>query len=426
MPKPTSALPSTTRAAVIGAGPAGLMAAEVLAQAGVQVAVFDSMPSVARKFLLAGVGGMNITHAEDYDTFVTRYGAAANALRPSLDAFMPQQLRHWIEGLGIDTFVGTSGRVFPTDMKAAPLLRAWLHRLRTQGVIFRSRSRWAGWVDDNPALGWRFHTEAGEQIEHFDTVVLALGGASWPRLGSGGSWCAALAGAGVAVAPLRPSNCGFEIPWSDYLRQRFAGTPLKNVGLHLTDNAGGEQSRKGELVITAYGIEGSLVYALSGPIRDSLEAPTARLTLDWLPLRSAAWITTKLRNVRAGTSFTDQLRKGLGLPGIASALLQECCPDLDRRNPEAISAALKAMPLAVTATRPVAEAISSAGGVAFTAVDSQLMLNALPGVFVAGEMLDWEAPTGGYLLTACFATGRQAGAGALAWLARSGPARQPD
>lgn len=425
MPNPCSAISSPVRAAVIGAGPAGLMAAEVLAETGVQVEVFDGMPSVARKFLLAGVGGMNITHAEDYDTFMTRYGSAAPYLRPALDAFPPQRLRQWIEELGIDTFVGSSGRVFPTDMKAAPLLRAWLHRLRSQGVIFHPRHRWVGWIGDNPALGWRFHTEAGEQIEQFDTVILALGGGSWPRLGSDGSWCERLSCAGVTIAPLRPSNCGFDLNWSPYLRQRFAGTPLKNIGLRLQDSAGNEQYRKGELVITDDGIEGSLVYAVSGPLRESLGMPAAHLTLDWLPHRSAEWVTAKLRSVRPGTSFTDQLRKALGLPAIANVLLQDCCPALDRRDAEAVSRALKAMPLAVTGTRPIEEAISSAGGVTFAAVDPQLMLTALPGVFVAGEMLDWEAPTGGYLLSACFATGRLAGAGALAWLTQLQSQVQP-
>lgn len=418
MPIQGSTLTSCARVAVIGAGPAGLMAAEVLTGAGVRVEVFDSMASVARKFLLAGVGGMNITHAEDYDTFVTRYGDAAHSLRPSLDQFPPQRLRQWIEELGIDTFVGTSGRVFPTDMKAAPLLRAWLHRLRRQGVVFHARTRWIGWVENNPALGWRFQSDDGERMEQFDSVVLALGGGSWPRLGSDGSWAELLATAAVAVTPLRPSNCGFEIRWSDYVRERLAGTPLKNVGLRLQYGTGDhEKYHKGELVITNYGLEGSLVYALSGPIRDSLDLEDTKLTLDWLPHRSNDWITAKLQKVRPGTSFTDQLRKGLGLTASASALLQECCPELDRRNAQAVSRALKAMPLNVRATRPLAEAISSAGGVSFAAVNAQLMLTALPGVFVAGEMLDWEAPTGGYLLTACFATGRQAGIGALTWLA---------
>ncbi len=402
--------------AVIGAGPAGLMAAEVLATAGRRVEVFDAMPSVARKFLLAGVGGMNITHAEDYDTFVTRYGTGRADLQSILDDFPPEQLRAWIHGLGIDTFVGTSGRVFPREMKAAPLLRAWLHRLRSRGVIFHPRHRWTGWPDHNPALGWRFSSPTSEQSRRFDAVVLALGGASWPRLGSDGSWVSLLAGQGVAVRPLRPSNCGFRLHWSDHLRERFAGTPLKNVALSLTIPSEDPIRRKGELVVTDYGIEGSLVYALSGPLRDHLDRPGTALTLDWLPERSPEWIRDRLASARKGTSFANLLRKQLRLPAVASALLRDCCPALDRSDPTAISAALKAMPLAVEGPRPIAEAISSAGGIAFDAVDEGLMLRALPGVFAAGEMLDWEAPTGGYLLTACLATGYRAGTAAHRWL----------
>lgn len=442
MPQTESPTPSKQpTAAIIGAGPAGLMAAEMLAEAGVRVQVFDAMPSVARKFLLAGVGGMNITHAEDYDTFVTRYGKAQAALQPMLDDFPPEQLREWIHDLGIDTFVGTSGRVFPREMKAAPLLRAWLHRLRGQGVTFHPRTRWTGWVDGCPERGWRLQSPKGERGERFDAVVLALGGASWPRLGSDGSWCDVLRAAGVNVTSLQPSNCGFDIPWSDHVRERFAGTALKNVALRLRDAQGRDEYRKGELVVTGYGIEGTLVYALSAPLRDQLQAREAEsstsalnatllnspalntplldapvLTLDWLPDRSAAWIEERLGGARPGMSFANLLRKNLRLPPIASTLLRECCPDLDRGDPAAVSRALKAMPLDVRAPRPIEEAISSAGGVGFDAVNGDLMLTALPGVFVAGEMLDWEAPTGGYLLSACFATGRRAGTGAVNWL----------
>ncbi|MFA5548836.1 MAG: TIGR03862 family flavoprotein [Porticoccaceae bacterium] len=397
------------------------MAAEAIAGQGLAVRIYDAMPSVARKFLLAGVGGMNITHGEDYATFLTRYGAAENALRPALDGLPPAQLRAWIHGLGIDTFVGSSGRVFPTDMKAAPLLRAWLHRLRGLGVLFHPRHRWLGWVDDDPARGWRFATPAGERVEAFDAVVLALGGASWPRLGSDGAWCQVLVGASVPVAPLAPSNCGFELPWSAHLRERFAGTPVKHAALSLIDRHGRPWRRKGEFVVSAYGIEGSLVYALSAPLRDLLAtgAP-ATLWLDWLPDTGPREIAERLRQPRGGMSFANLLRKRLRLPPIAGALLRECCPTLDQGDADAVAAALKATPLMPRAPRPIAEAISSAGGVRFDGVDGDLMLSALPGVFIAGEMLDWEAPTGGYLLSACFATGKRAGEGLVRWLAASG------
>ena len=410
--------------AVIGGGPAGLMAAEQLANAGHRVEVFDAMPSVARKFLLAGIGGMNITHSEDYTRFVKRYGDACQPLRPILDQLPPEHLRQWIHDLGIDTFVGTSGRVFPTDMKAAPLLRAWLHRLRQQQVVFHPRHRWLGW--DQPVSGdashveWRFGTPDGEICRRFDAVVLALGGASWARLGSDGHWVPWLEQAGVDVAPLVPSNCGFEISWSDFLKERFAGTPVKHVALSLTDVNGQTWSKVGEFVISAYGIEGSLVYALSAPLRDLLYRQDAkyppRLLLDWLPNSSHAQVLAKLQQPRKGLSFANVLRKKLNLPAITGSLLRECCPQLDHQDAVAVAHALKAMPLQPQATRAIDEAISSAGGVCFDAVNEELMLNRLPGVFVAGEMIDWEAPTGGYLLTACFATGKRAGAGAHQWL----------
>lgn len=407
------------------------MAAEVMAKAGLRVQVYDAMPSVARKFLLAGVGGMNITHAEDYDTFVSRYGKAQQALRTALDGLPPHQLREWIRDLGIDTFVGSSRRVFPADMKAAPLLRAWLQRLRGLGVAFHPRYRWLGWPHDDPAKGWRFDTPGGEQICHFGAVVLALGGGSWPKLGSNGEWCDVLRKAGVLVTELQPSNCGFELPWSDYIRTHFAGTPVKHVALSLIDGKGQEWYRKGEFVISEYGIEGSLVYTLSAPLRELLTAASAvvepdealtrsvrppLLWLDWLPGMNAEEVEVRLQRPRKGMSFASLLRKKLHLPAAASALLRECCPAVVKADARAVARVLKAMPLTPTAPRPIAEAISSAGGVCFDAVDNHLMLKVLPSVFVAGEMLDWEAPTGGYLLTACFATGKRAGEGATRFL----------
>ncbi len=417
---------ASSRVAVIGAGPAGLMAAERMSLQGLAVNVYDAMPSVARKFLLAGVGGMNITHAEDYADFVSRYGSASHWLQPILDDFPPDNLRSWIHDLGIETFVGTSNRVFPKDMKAAPLLRAWLHRLRSQGVSIHPRHHWQGWQMENGKHDWCFSTPDGEKHEQFDAVVLALGGASWPRLGSDGQWCNLLTQQGVDVAPLLPSNCGFELPWSNFIRERFAGTPLKNIALSLTDISGQQWMRKGEFIVSQYGIEGSLVYALSAPLRDLMLSnqsdkhpnQPARLWLDWLPQNSHEQIISKLQQPRKGMSFANVLRKKLNLPTITNALLKECCPELDLHDHQVVASILKAMPLPCpTATRPIAEAISSAGGVTQNAINEDLMLNALPGVFVAGEMLDWEAPTGGYLLTACFASGKRAGDGVCNWLA---------
>ncbi|WP_430462618.1 NAD(P)/FAD-dependent oxidoreductase [Thalassolituus sp. LLYu03] len=399
-------------AAIIGAGPAGLMAAERLASQGIRVDVYDAMPSVARKFLLAGIGGMNITHSEDYDTFVSRYREAAAPLRPMLDDFGPQALRDWIHELGIETFVGTSGRVFPKDMKAAPLLRAWLQRLRQQGVTFHPRHRWTGLNPTGNGLEWQFTHPDGTTSIRPDAVVLALGGASWPKLGSDGRWSPLLEQQGVSFEAFKATNCGFEIPWSDFMRERFAGTPVKHVHLSMTTLSGGTESKTGEFIVSDYGIEGSLVYALSAPLREVMlnNPAAARLTLDWLPHTGVEQVVAKLAQPRKGMSFSNVLRKKLNLPAITNALLKECCPELDLNDHKAVAQALKAMRLpAVTATRPLDEVISCAGGVCFDAVNNDLMLSAMPGVFVAGEMLDWEAPTGGYLLTACFATGRWAG-----------------
>ncbi|MDP2227276.1 MAG: TIGR03862 family flavoprotein [Moraxellaceae bacterium] len=402
------------RVAIVGGGPAGLMAAETLAAAGIAADVFDAMPSVGRKFLLAGIGGLNITHAEPFEPFMARYREREPVLRPLLAAFGADALREWVHGLGITTFVGSSQRVFPAEMKAAPLLRAWLHRLREHGVRFHTRHRFEGWGEEG-AL--RFHTPAGVQDYAADAVVLAMGGASWGRLGSDGAWAPWLAGQGVDVAPLRPANCGFEVAgWSPFLVERFAGAPLKPVRLSFTDAQGHVQTREGEAVLTAQGIEGSLVYALSAPLRDTLLAQGAvHVVLDLAPGRTEAALAAALALPRQKVSLASHLRKRAGIDGVKTALLHECAPDA-LAAPETLARAIKHLPVTLVATRPLDEAISSAGGVRFEALDAGLMVQALPGVFCAGEMLDWEAPTGGYLLTACFASGRAAGQGAVAWL----------
>lgn len=400
--------------AVIGGGPAGLMAAEVLASGGVQVDLYDSMPSVGRKFLLAGKGGMNLTHAEPAPAFQARYGARREQIVPLLDAFGPDALRAWALELGIDTFVGSSGRVFPTDMKAAPLLRAWLHRLRESGVRFQMRHRWLGWCEDG-AL--RFAAPAGEVIVPADAVLLALGGGSWARLGSDGAWLPLLEQRGVAMAPLRPANCGFERRWSEHFRSRFAGQPLKSVSLSFTDAAGRSSSKAGELLVTEHGVEGSLIYALSAPLRDQIAASgSALLQIDLLPDFTAQRVFDEVSRPRGSRSLSSHLQSRLGLKGVKAGLLRELAAAEDFADPARLAAVIKALPLRLDATRPLDEAISSAGGVPFEALDRHLMIKALPGVFCAGEMLDWEAPTGGYLLTACFASGRAAGLSALEWL----------
>lgn len=402
-------------AAVIGGGPAGLMAAETLIAGGVQVDVYDAMPSVGRKFLLAGKGGLNITHAEPAGRFLARYGSRQAQLAPLLQSFGARQLRDWVHGLGIETFIGTSQRVFPKEMKAAPLLRAWLHRLRAAGARIHVRHRWTGWTDDG---GLRFATPAGEQCVHADCTVLALGGGSWARLGSDGAWVPLLAARGVPVAPLLPSNCGFDVTWSAHLRERFAGQPVKAVAATLTDAQGVTHRRQGEFVITDYGVEGSLIYALSAPLRDTIAAQgSVTLQLDLAPDKDLTRVTAEVAHPRGSRSLSSHLQGRLGIKGVKAGLLREALSAEEMRDPQRLAATIKALPLRLTATRPLDEAISSAGGVPFESLNEHLMLQALPGVFCAGEMLDWEAPTGGYLLTACFASGRTAGLGALAWLA---------
>jgi uncharacterized flavoprotein (TIGR03862 family) len=396
-------------AAVVGGGPAGLMAAEMLAAAGHRVELFDAMPSVGRKFLLAGKGGLNLTHSEVFEPFVARYAERAAALQQLLQNFGADQLRDWAAGLGISTFVGSSGRVFPSEMKAAPLLRAWLHRLRAQGVRFHMRHRWLGFDGD----GLRFANPTGELLVQPAATVLALGGASWPRLGSDGAWVPTLLAQGVEVAPLQPSNCGFDVGWSEHFAQRFAGQPLKGVAITV-----GAWRQAGEFVITAGGVEGSLVYAASARLRDALSrGEDAVFHLDLLPARSLEWVARELAHPRGPRSLATHLKTRLKLEGVKAGLLWELVPKDAQADPARFAALIKALPVRVKAPRPIAEAISSAGGVRFEALNAQLMLQARPGVFVAGEMLDWEAPTGGYLLTACYATGRAAGLGAAAWLA---------
>ncbi|MFC5547196.1 TIGR03862 family flavoprotein [Massilia aerilata] len=408
---------SDRRAIVVGGGPAGLMAAEVLSAGGAQVDLYDAMPSVGRKFLLAGKGGMNITHSEELDAFAGRYGKRRAEVEAWLARFTPQQVREWIHGLGVDTFVGSSGRVFPTDMKAAPLLRAWLHRLRESGVRFHMRHRWLGWRDG--AL--LFSTPEGERRESAEAVVLALGGASWARLGSDGAWVPLLAERGVEVAPLLPMNCGFDAAWSEHFSSRHAGSPLTTAGLAVEDLDGRRIWRKGQFVVTATGIEGSLVYALSAQIRDRiLHDGEATVWIDLLPDHDAQRVLDEVQRPRGARSMSSHLQSRLGIKGVKSGLLHEALGKEDYADPVKLAHAVKALPVRLLRPRPIDEAISSGGGVKFASVaDGAGMLRVLPGVFVAGEMVDWEAPTGGYLLTACFGSGRAAGQGALEWLSKA-------
>ncbi|MBU7575625.1 MAG: TIGR03862 family flavoprotein [Hydrogenophaga sp.] len=407
--------------AVIGGGPAGLMAAEVMGRAGLNVHLFDAMPSVGRKFLLAGKGGMNLTHAEALPAFVGRYGAQAGRLRPLLETFGPQAVRDWATGLGISTFVGSSQRVFPTDMKAAPLLRAWLHRLRHPEaggtpVGFHMRHRWTGWdgtalVFDTPQEPLRVQSRA---------TVLALGGASWARLGSDGAWVPRLQAEGVDVAPLQPSNCGFDVAggWSPFFLERFAGQPFKSVAVRFTDSLANGFQRKGEFVATATGVEGSLIYAMSGQLRDQIAREgRATFELDLLPDRTAEQVLAQVAHPRGSRSLSSHLKSRLGLEGIKMAIVNELLSKDAMHEPARLATALKTLPITLVATRPIDEAISSAGGVRWEGLDDGLMVRSRPGLFCAGEMLDWEAPTGGYLLTACLASGVAAGEGVRHWLA---------
>jgi uncharacterized flavoprotein (TIGR03862 family) len=418
--------------AVIGAGPAGLMAAEVLSAAGVSVHVFDAMPSVGRKFLLAGIGGLNLTHAEPFDVFTTRFGERAAACANWLQGFDKEAIRDWAKGLGIGTFIGSSQRIFPTDMKAAPLLRAWLHRLRhpAQGeaVRFHMRHRWSGHItrsETSVTSTWQlqFDTPHGPQSVQTNAVLLALGGGSWAHLGSDGAWQPWLRALQVDVAPLVPANCGFDVSvgsrkgWSEHLRTKFAGTPLKSVVLSCTDAQGHTFSRKGEMVITEHGIEGSLVYAASALLRDEIaRTGQAQLTLNLRPEFAAEHVQAEVLHPRGSRSLSSHLKSRLNLQAVHLALLHEVLTKDALNDPVQLAHAIEHLPLTAIATRPLDEAISSAGGVKLEALDGALMALHAPGVFVAGEMLDWEAPTGGYLLSACLASGRHAAKGALAYL----------
>lgn len=393
--------------AIIGGGPAGLMAAEVLGEAGMTVTVYEAMPTVGRKFLLAGKSGLNITHAEDYGRFRLRFGPASARLRKALDAFTPDDVRAWAAGLGSETFAGSSNRVFPRAMKASPLLRSWLRYLEQLGIEIRTRHRWTGFAGE----GLCIEGPEGAVTIRPDATVLALGGASWPRLGSDGAWTDWLSAKGITITPFRPANCGFDVDWSHVMRDGFAGAPVK--GVTATSAAG---TYPGEFVISMNGIEGSLVYQHAAALRDNLDRDgRADLIVDLAPGRSPERLAADLARQDRKASFSTRLRKGAGLEGVKVALLRELVPSASSDDPAELAGKIKHLAIPVLRARPIAEAISSAGGIAFEEVDDHYMLRRMPGVFVAGEMLDWEAPTGGYLLTACFATGRAAARGVLDW-----------
>jgi uncharacterized flavoprotein (TIGR03862 family) len=409
---------SKTHVAVIGAGPAGLMAAEVIARGGARVTVYDAMPSVGRKFLMAGRGGLNLTHSEALPQFLARYREATPHLRPAIEAFSPDRLRDWSAALGQPTFIGTSGRVFPKAMKTSPLLRAWLRRLDSTGVQLALRHRWSGWDNQGRLM---FETAEGPRIVEADATVLALGGASWPQLGSDGMWVDILAAKGVTMSPLRPANCRFTVAWSDIFRTRFEGQPLKAMALSF-----GAQTVRGEAVVTRNGLEGGAIYALSADLREAIAASgEATLRIDLRPDVETTSLVARLSVPRGKQSFSNHLRKAARLSPVASGLLQEAAiasaVKLTSLSPTALAELIKAVPVRLIGVAPIARAISTAGGIAFDALDADFMIRRLPGVFAAGEMLDWEAPTGGYLLQASFATGAAAGRGVLRWLDESLP-----
>ena len=401
-----SSSPIQKSVAIIGGGPAGLMAAEHLLEAGVAVTLFEAMPTVGRKFLMAGKSGLNITHSEDLERFVNRYGQTSEWMAPYIHAFTPFNIRRWAEGLGVETFTGSSGRIFPVAMKASPLLRAWLQRLTEKGLQIHTRHTWVGWTK---AGTLSFETPKGEKTIAADATLLALGGGSWPRLGSNGAWQGILTEKGVDINPFKPSNCGFDVEWSDHFKTRFAGLPVKSVRLTI-----GETTTKGDFVVSEQGVEGSAIYMVSAPLRDAIEEKGyAVVAIDLSPDRSLDKLKNSLARPRGKKSLSNHLRAVAGIKGVKAGLLHECLDKKAFDDPMALAKAIKACPITLVATRPLAEAISSAGGVALSAIDENLMLRAVPTVFVAGEMLDWEAPTGGYLLTACFAQGIAAAEGIL-------------
>ena len=398
---------------IIGGGPAGLMAAEAAVAAGVTVDIYDSMPSVGRKFLLAGKGGLNLTHSEPIESFLSRYGARRAFIEPAIRSFPPAALQAWAYELGVRTFVGTSGRIFPVDLKAAPLLRLWLRRLRLNGVRFHVRHRWCGW-DEQGRL--RFLTAEGISLVQADATVLALGGGSWPQLGSDAGWVKLLSERQVPIIPLQPANCGFDIRWSEHFRAKFAGHPVKTVALVVKGRDGTTIRRMGEFVITVNGVEGGIVYMVSASVRDMIAVGgRATVWLDLAPDRTVKQLEHDLSRPRGKRTVATHLKRYAGITGVKAGLLREVAPNDVFTDPARLAAVIKSLPLTLVAPRPIEEAISTAGGLSFEALDDNLMVRSLPGVFCAGEMVDWEAPTGGYLLTACLATGRLAGGKAAQW-----------
>ena len=385
------------------------MAAEILSAHGVKVDVYDSMPSVGRKFLMAGKSGLNITHSDPFDVFLARYGKRHAQIEPMLRVFGADELRAWVHGFGIETFVGTSGRVFPVGMKASPLLRAWLKRLNASGVTFHLRHKLTGFLPDRSL---QFESPKGDVTVKADAVVLALGGGSWRKLGSSGEWADWLKQAGVKIEALLPANCGFDVAWSQHFREKFDGRPIKQVILSF-----GDFRQQGEFIVTKDGVEGGLIYSASALLRDEIHATgKASILLDLKPDRTLEWLVEKLSRPRGSRSTASHLEKTVGIKGVKTGLLREFVPKEDFSDPQKLAGFIKALPIPLNATRPIDEAISTAGGVSFELLDDHLMLRLMPGVFCAGEMLDWEAPTGGYLLTACFASGRWAGNGVVQWL----------
>lgn len=394
--------------AIIGGGPAGLMAAEILSQHDVKVDVYEAMPSLGRKFLMAGKSGLNLTHSEDYSLFVTRYGSKQHEIERYLADFKPNDLLAFTKELNVKTFVGSSGRVFPIEMKASPMLRAWIHRLKIRGVTFHLRHRWCGLEEQR----WVFDTPDGIIKITPHATILALGGASWPKLGAKGDWVPWLTQAGIIVTPFRPANCGFYVKWSTHFSEKYHGQPIKSVVLSFNDF-----KQQGEFVITKYGVEGSLIYSVSAKLRDELTATgQASFTLDLAPDKSVEKLTHQLARQRGSASLSTHIRKTTGIQGVKLGLLYEFIDKATFENPNKLANAIKALPIPLVSPTPLATAISSAGGISFEELDDNLMLRKMPGVFCAGEMLDWEAPTGGYLLSACFALGRAAGNGVLHWL----------